>query len=386
MTRCEVICLAPSEWTGAWQRYQEIMHRFAQADNSVLVIENLYRMSPSLPPTRAAALQMIGKGWDLMRSLRFRGYEVEPRLTILSLPVFPLGRFIEPAWLLLRMSMRRYLRLMESRSVILWCAWPTPMVERVIEEVRPGIVVYDCTSALNAEDRVDPAVIAAEASLLRVADLVFTPSRNLWERLSRGHPRCFWIPHGVDFARFAQPGKPARRLWSSPVIGYIGTVHVWLDVQLIHAIASEHPEWRFIFVGPRRVRAETDLLEQLPNVEFLGPRPHEALPDLLMQFDVAWIPYRLVEFTRYVVPMKMMEYLAAGRPVISTDLPEVRPFAPPVRIGKSSREIGEYIAAALQDPSNNRGQEIARTFDWQIQMNKIHHHLDEVLATSPGRR
>ncbi len=379
MTGRDVICLAPSEWIGAWQRYQEIMHRLAEAGNSVLVIENLYRVGPPLPTTLAAAVQMIGKGWDLMRGLRLRGYEVEPHLTILSLPVFPLGRFNEPAWLLLRTGMRRSLRLIGSRPALLWCAWPTPMVVRIIEEVRPRIVIYDCTSALEAEDHVDPAVIAAEDSLLRVADLVFTPSRNLWERHSRAHPRCFWIPNGVDFTRFSQTREPTQRLWPGPVIGYIGTLHAWLDMHLIHAIASAHPEWRFVFVGPRRIRAETGPLERLRNVEFLGPKPHEALPDLLMQFDVAWIPYRLTEFTRYVVPTKMMEYLAAGRPVVSTDLPEVRAFAPPVRIGTSAREIADHIGAALRDRVDSRGRELAKTFDWRVLMDQIDHHIDTAL-------
>ncbi len=379
MTRCGVICVAPSEWTGAWQRYQEIMRRLSQAGNSVLVIENLYRTSPPVPPTLAATFQMIGKGWELIRSFRFGAYEVEPHLTILSLPMFPLGRFIEPAWLLLRTNIRRYLRSIGSRPTILWCAWPTPIVERIIEEVRPRILIYDCTTAVHAQDRIDPAIISAEDSLLRVADLVFTPSRNLWERLSRANPRCFWIPHGVDFARFAEAGKPTRRLRSNPVIGYIGTLHIWLDMQLIHDIASGHPEWRFVFVGPRRISAETDLLERLPNVELLGPRPHDDLPDMLRQFDVAWIPYRLTEFTRYVVPMKMMEYLAAGRPVVSTDLSEVRAFAPPVRIGKTASEIAEHIGSALRDGGDDRGRALAKTFDWQTQMDQIHHHIDTVL-------
>ncbi len=379
MTGREVICLAPTEWTGAWQRYQEIMRRLAWAGNSVLVVENLYRVSPPFPATPAAAVRMIGKGWDLLRHLRLTGYEVEPHLNILSLPVFPLGRFVAPTWLLLRKGLRRSSRLMGSRPHILWCAWPTPMVTRIIEEVRPRMVIYDCTSALEAETHVDPAVIAAEESLLRVADLVFTPSRNLWDRHSRVHPRCFWIPNGVDFARFSQTQESTQRLWPDPVIGYIGTLHVWLDMQLIHAIASGHPEWRFVFVGPRRIRAETGPLERLSNVEFLGPKPHEALPDLLMQFDVAWIPYRLTEFTRYVFPTKMMEYLAAGRPVVSTDLPEVRAFAPPVRIGTSPREIADQIGAALRDRVDDRGRELAKTFDWQVLMDQIDHHIDTVL-------
>jgi len=323
---------------------------------------------------------MMKKAWELLGQLSFANHEVEPGINVLSLPVFPLGRLAGLTWPILRMGLHRSLRLMGPHRPVLWCSFPTPMLGRIIQEIQPKLIIYDCTSAIVADPYVVQDVIAAEKSLLQVADLVFSASRNLWERHSRTHPRCFWIPNGVDFGRFAQAKRPAQRLWPGPVVGYVGTLHVWLDTQLIYAVASQHPEWRFVFVGPRRLRAETDRLERLTNVEFVGPEPHEAIPDLLMQFDVAWIPYRLTEFTQSVFPTKMMEYLAAGRPVVSTDLPEVRPFSPPVRIGTTTDEIGRHLEGAVQERTDDRGQLLAKTFDWQVQMDQIHRHLDQVLT------
>lgn len=383
MTGHEIVCLAPTEWTGAWQRYQEVMRRLADSGNDVLVIDNLYRVNQAIPTTVSMAGRLAYRAWHVVREFRLTPRVVGPRLRVLSPPVPPVGGLRMFAWPVLRAGLQRA---GGSASPILWAAFPSPMTRRIIDVLRPQLVVYDCASAFRKDPFVHPSVVAAEDWLLKRADLVITDSRKLWEQHSGVNNHCYWIATGVDYAEFADQGKAATRFAQEPVIGYVGTLHRWLDIELITRIVEERPGWKFVFVGPRRARTDLGRLEQLPNVRMLGPRPHGELPALLGQFDVTWIPYKLAEFTQYVFPTKLLEYLAAGRPVVSTNLPEVQKFAPPVRIGTTAQEIEEHIAAALQSPPDDRGRDLARAFDWQIQMRQIHHYLDAALATSASVR
>lgn len=382
----EVVCLAPTEWTGAWQRYQEIMRRLADSGNTVLVVDNLYRMNQPIPTTISMAGRLAHRAWEVVREFRLTPRVVGPNLRVLSPPLPPVGVFKAVAWPVLRIGLRRAERDGNGRLLILWAAFPSPLVPRIVDVLQPRLIVYDCASAFRKDPSIDPRVVAAEDWLLKRADLIITDSRRLWEEHFQVHDHCYWIPTGVDYAMFAGTAQPPMRSARRPVIGYVGTLHRWLDVALITEVAEGHPEWMFDFVGPRRARADLGRLEQLPNVRLLGSHPHSALPALLGQFDVTWIPYKLAEFTQYVFPTKLLEYLAAGRPVVSTNLPEVQRFAPPVRIGTTAPEIGEHIAAALHSPPDGRGQELARTFDWQIQMSQIHRYLDSALTASFGLR
>ncbi len=380
MTGRDIICLAPTEWSGAWQRYHEIMLRFANAGNSVLVIDNLFRRIPPVPSSLPMFESMARKAWQILRDLQISPRPVAPRLSTLSLPIPPSGGSTRLTWSLLRAVLHRAGYARRGRPPILWVGFPTPLISHFIEDLRPQVVVYDCADPFRKDPAIDAQVLATENWLLQRADVVLTSSEKMWEEYSSISRRCHWIPNGVNYAQFADEGLSQTRSDPRPVVGYIGTLHRWLDIALITAVVEEHPGWIFAFAGPRRIRADVGRLEQLSNVQFLGPHPHDALPALLHQFDVAWIPYQVVEFTHYVFPAKLMEYLAAGRPVVSTDLPEVRPFAPPVRIGMTAHEIGEHIAAALRSPPDGRGRELARRFDWALLIDEVHHYLDNLLV------
>jgi len=175
-------------------------------------------------------------------------------------------------------------------------------------------------------------------------------------------PRLAIIPNGADVAHFCcarQPGTAAPEELKDlprPLVGYIGAISDWLDQELLRAAALAHPDWSVVLIGP--VDTDASCLKTLPNVRLLGHKAYSELPSYLNCFDVAVIPFKINELTRGVNPVKLYEYLAAGKPVVSSDLPEVRPFRPLVSIAREPdqfvRKIEEELAADSPEKAAER--------------------------------
>jgi glycosyltransferase involved in cell wall biosynthesis len=200
---------------------------------------------------------------------------------------------------------------------------------------------------------------------------VFVQSVRYAERFRSWHPRIFAFPGGVNLERF-DPVSVARAPGIDdlrrPVIGYIGGLHQHLDVELLRKLAQVMPEASIVLVGP--ILGDVGPLRAERNIHLLGPRSIEVLPSLISAFDVGLIPYVLSRYTETVYPNKLFEYLAMGRPVVTTDLPELRPLQLPevaVRVGTDHDRFIGAVQAALSDtdpsaPAMRR--ELAKQHDW----------------------
>jgi len=151
-----------------------------------------------------------------------------------------------------------------------------------------------------------------------------------------------------------------------PVVGYVGAVSSWLDQELLAAVARAHRDWTVILIGP--VDTGVELLKSLPNVYFLGQKEYSLLPAYVKGFDVTVIPFKINDLTRGVNPVKLYEYLAAGRPVVSTALPEVLPFRPVVSTSLNPVEfvkmVEDELAGDCSEKAASRVQ-LARRHSWQ---------------------
>jgi glycosyltransferase involved in cell wall biosynthesis len=211
------------------------------------------------------------------------------------------------------------------------------------------------------------------------ADALVTGTQALQEQRSAVRSDAEFIPCGVNFELFSSelPVPSDVASLPRPMIGYIGSVGERLDFGLLARLAREFPSASLVLVGP--IQPMHDGLPQAPNIHYLGLRRHDQLPGYARAFSVALIPFRLNAATRMLNPVKTLEYLAAGLPVVSTALPDVvRLFHDVVRVARDENEFVRYVREALDHPDpvlRARGIERARHASWDSMTDAIARRL-----------
>ncbi len=251
-----------------------------------------------------------------------------------------------------RWAVRRALRLAGIGRRISWFVLPHPGVHagRLGEEM----IVYYCIDDYAAHPGVDATLIAErDDALSRRADLLFVAPPALLDAKRALNPRTIFSPHGVDADLFAQAQSAETALpriaetLPRPIVGYIGSIHAWIDLPLIEWLAAQRPQWSFLLVGHAHVAV--DGLRALPNVHLAGPQPYASLPAWSKAFDAAIIPYRLNRQVANANPLKLREYLAAGKAVVSVRNPEIETFARWVRLVDGREAFLAALDAAVAD-------------------------------------
>jgi glycosyltransferase involved in cell wall biosynthesis len=314
----------------------------------------LYVASPGLRKVQANA-------GDLGRMLRKLRAALKPperigdRLWLCTVPQIPFRRLpgIDALnrWFGL-WSVRRALRAAGFTRWLSWFVVPHPgfLAGHLGEE----LCVYYCIDDYASHPGVDTDLIAArDADLTRRADLVFVAPPSLVDAKRAINPHTLFSPHGVDVDLFRQAADSATEVaagardLSHPVIGYFGSLHAWIDFDLIEWLARERPAWTFLLVGHAAV--DVSRLAALPNVRLAGSQPYATLPQWAKAFDAAIIPYRLNRQVENANPLKLREYLAAGKPVVSVRNAEIEKFARWVHIADDRAGFLRGLDEALRD-------------------------------------
>jgi len=253
-----------------------------------------------------------------------------------------------------RWAVKRAARMAGIGRRISWFVVPHPgfLAGRLGED----LCVYYCIDDYAAHPGVDSELIARrDADLCRRADIVFVAPPSLVEARRALNANVVFSPHGVDaglFGRAADAGTeiaPAARDLPHPVVGYFGSLHEWIDFELIEWLARERPSWSFLLVGHEAVEPGT--LRQLHNVHLPGAQPYADLPNWAKAFDAAIIPYRLNRQVANANPLKLREYLATGKPVVSVRNPEIEKFANWVHIADNRASFLDALDSAVLDKS-----------------------------------
>jgi UDP-galactopyranose mutase len=230
------------------------------------------------------------------------------------------------------------------------CWYYTPMAVGFTHHLKPLAIVYDCMDELSAFKNAPPTLRDREAHLFQRADLVFTGGQSLYEAKRDQHPNVYAFPSSVDVAHFAQ----ARNLTTDPAdqaniphprLGFYGVIDERMDLELLAGIADARPDWHIVMIGPV-VKINPENLPQRANIHYLGAKQYQELPAYLTGWDLAILPFARNESTRFISPTKTPEYLAAGKPVVSTSIRDVmRPYGQQGMVHIADT-VSEFMVAA----------------------------------------
>lgn len=332
----DLVCLSHLRWDFVYQRPQHLLSRFAR-ERRVFYIEE---------PVFGA------DGPHLHSTLRECGVWV-------IVPHLPNGLTAAETATAMNSLIERLFLEQGIEAHVLW--YYTAMAIPYTRHLAPMAAVYDCMDELSAFKGAPAIVRQHERELFARADLVFTGGQSLFEAKQPHHSRVHLFPSSVDVPHFARarqalPDPPDQSIISSPRIGFYGVIDERMDLDLLAGIADARPDWQFVMIGPV-VKIDSLRLPRHDNIHYLGSKPYAELPGYLAGWDIAMLPFARNESTRFISPTKTPEYLAAGRPVVSTSITDVvRPYAEQglVRIADTPGDFVSAIEHLLSDDGGER--------------------------------
>lgn len=384
-----IVCLSQSPWDAPLPtNRQQIMRRAAERGHEVLFVETAPFLGRRL--RRSAHLRDSVGPFD-------RGGGVS---TLNALNVAPRGhRHRLPNALNNRLTARFVRRVAAGlpAPVVLWVY--DPCAGGMSGRCGEHFAVYDCVDDYGALAFYTPAERALavrgdrESSL--ASRLVFATTSALYERHRALNPRTYLVPNVGDFAHFSPAADPSLAPHElaklpHPVVGFAGNfMPEKVDLELLARLAAERSDWTILLVGPAEGHARS-VLEELVrahgNVRWVGPKPYAEVPRYVAAFDVGLCPNRWNDYGRSCFPLKVFEYLAAGKPVVATGNPDLAALAPAVRLARGADEVIAAISEALGElgeDDRTRRMQIAAENTWETRTGRLLELVSEQLG-APG--
>lgn len=384
-----IVCFA-SNWFYDPTSKHHVMRLLAERNDVIWVNWHGSRRPSASAADLSAAFDKLGQFISGPR-------RVSPRMTVLTPIVVPLPASATAARInrgLLTRQVRASLRRLPKRPVQFWSF--APDVAGLRGAFGEELFLYYCVDEFSQFSGYNvTAVREAESRMLAAADLVVTTSQTLHDAKQSQAARSVLVPHGVDVEHFARAADPQTPLPcdlrpsdapNAAVLGFFGLIQDWVDVELLAAVADARPEWTLALIG--EARTNVTALAARRNVRLLGRRPYERLPSYCRAFDVGLIPFRLNELTRAVNPIKLREYLAAGLPVASTPLPEVRRYASLVEIGDGPAGFiaaCERALARRDDAARQQRRTAMQAEGWRCRVESLSDEIEAVVRNSARR-
>ncbi len=249
--------------------------------------------------------------------------------------------------------------------------------------------VYDCMDELSKFKGAPPALVDREQQLLAKADVVFTGGRKMFESKSRYNDNCHFYGCGVDVAHFGKARSSETEVPADianikkPVLGYFGVVDERMDYELVAKLADANPDWSIVIIGPA-IKVDPSQFPQRSNLHWMGGREYKDLPAYCKGFDVCLMPFAMNEHTEYINPTKALEYMATGRTIVSSAVPDViSNFGSVVKVAHSHEEFIQLCrqeTAQADHSAVERGLKMASENSWESIVNKLDGHIRDVLV------
>jgi len=380
-----VIAVVAEPWGGMWLSRQQILTRLSAWFHVAWVDpalgwRKLWTGRAGRPIGQFDATPPPASGFTVCRQSRVNPKFYRPGV----LARFTARRHLERA--------RDELRRQGCKRIILY-VWQ-PKFAQSLDLVEHDVSCYHIADEYSFAD-IETPVSELERDLISRVDQVIIHSPALLEKKGKINPSTAYITNGVDYRAFAEQHPEPADLAAipHPRVGYIGRIKVQLDWELLDTLSRRHTGWQFVFVGPEGFLGESEALARSvfarENVHVLGPKAVTDIPAYTQNMDVCLLCYRLNAYTRYIFPLKLHEYLAAGRPVVGSGIRSLEAFDGVVRIADGADEWSEAITHALEpgEASAERVEErqrVASEYDWGALVDRIGQTLCTHLGIAAG--
>ncbi|MDW2122111.1 glycosyltransferase [Vibrio sp. 2033] len=295
--------------------------------------------------------------------------ETNPNIHIINLLTIPapnsaLARKV--AAKMMKHQLNKQLQALGFDKPVFWTSLPT--AADVCAEMNPRGLIYYCGDDFSALAGVDhDTVTKHERTLVNAANVIFTASDTLSTKFP-SH-KTVTLPHGVDFSLFSEPAPKAEDFPNngSKVLGFYGSLSEWLDYDLIAQVADQAPDWDLVFIGPNEF--SDNPLPQRCNVYYLGPRAHHTLPRYSQHWDASWLPFVDNAQIKACNPLKLLEYLATGTPVISTPFPALMPYKHMLHVVQDVEDVRASLDHLLPPPTDSKS--FVQQQSWEARANQV---------------
>lgn len=354
----KILCLSTSNYDPFPTRKQNIMNRMSDAQ--IIYVD---------PPVTVIAPYKDAAAKDRIDAYRQGGRKVQEHITVYAAPpVLPFFNKVRAINAINQKKMARYLKgILEENDFgndfFLWCYSPAAadLIRPLAKEL--GIpenelwarTIYDCVDRHSAyPGLINPKVVdAMEEDLARKANAVFCTTQGLFNRLSKYNSNIYLIPNGANYELFSKVAEMPKES-TKPTFGFVGMLQECIDYKCIEAVAKEFWDGKVVLIGKALPGVDLCWAKEYSNIEFKGLIPQKELPDKIKDFDVCMNVFADNDLSKDVSPLKFYEYLATGKPIVSTPVPmQINEFSDCIYIAKNVEEFVEKCREALLEPSND---------------------------------
>ena len=369
-----IVALSHLRWSFVWQRPQQFLSRFAEKHPVLFVEEPDFNLAEGAEP-------------------KIEVTQPAPNITVVTPRLAADLRGSErvgPQMLhITREAMEKAGK--TFANPLLWVYSPMESAWALGELPVRG-VVYDCMDELSQFAGAPRELVDNERRLIEQADVVFCGGYELWLKKSRQHPNAHFFGCGVEYDHFAQAQAEATPIpvdiqdLPHPIVGWFGVVDERMDYNLLLRVAELRPNFSFVVVGPV-VKVDPASLPKAPNLHWLGGRDYKDLPAYCRAYDVCMMPFALNKATQYINPTKALEYLATGKPVVSTPVADVvRQYSDTIQIASTPEDFAACIDRALADPDRvmvDKGILRAQESSWECTVERMQELIAEAIEAKP---
>lgn len=350
-------------WGYRWQRPHHLAQRFANNGNRVFYLTSTLR--PLTTPFEIDNLENNIYEIELSSSKYFDIYKdkFDDRLL----------KFLAESFRIIQNELK-----LDALSVVAFPTW-TPLV-LLLRKLFGFKIIFDHVDAIQEFPNINKERKKEEETLLQTSDLVITSASKLFQQAQKLNKNTLLVPNAGDFAFFSKPtSDELLKDFQKPIVGYFGAIAEWFDTDLVEYVANNRPNLTFVFIGDT-YGSNLKKIRSLRNVYFLGERPYIELPKYLHCFDVCLIPFKLTPLIKSSHPIKIYEYLAAGKPVVTTRIPDLLPMKDLCYIAEDKVGFLESLDKSLKENDtelNKKRINFASKNTWQDRFQAIYSHLEK---------